>query len=76
MSVKLLRDVLPIDNKLNAMTLRSHLHDIAKRDEANLGEEKYMYASGCINEIESLPKPDAPIIVGIDGGVVVQRVMD
>ena len=70
MSVKLLKNVLPIDSKFNTVTLRNHLHDVAERDEANLGEENHMYASGCINEIESLPKPDGPIIVGIDGGYV------
>ncbi|MAE40148.1 MAG: hypothetical protein CML07_04380 [Psychrobacter sp.] len=38
-----------------------------------LGEEQPMFAHGCIAEWESLPQPDPPLVVGIDGGYVHAR---
>lgn len=65
----LLSDLLPISLTHNGETVRNHLHKIAKRHESEL-EEKPMCISGCANEWAKLPKPDKPMIVGIDGGYV------
>ena len=65
-----LKDVLPIDHKLNAATIKHHVETIAERDDAELGDERVMYIDGCPNEWGRLPRPDGPITVGIDGGYV------
>lgn len=64
----LLSDLLPISLTHNGETVRNHLHKIAKRHESEL-EEKLMCISGCANEWAKLPKPDKPMIVGIDVGM-------
>ena len=66
---ELLSDVLPISATYNGVTVRRHLHKIAKRQESEL-EDKPKCISGCANEWARLPKPDKPITVGIDGGYV------
>jgi hypothetical protein len=38
-SCDLLHDVLPVDEKLNAVTIRNHLFAVAERMEQELGEE-------------------------------------
>ena len=68
---ELLKDVLPIHLTHNAATVRHHLHKIAQRKETDL-EGKPRYMSGCENEWATLPKPDKPLTVGLDGGYVRQ----
>ncbi|WP_292991881.1 ISKra4 family transposase [Nitrosomonas sp.] len=65
----LLHDVLPVNQSLNPATVRNHLHNIAKRQEAEL-EGKPDHLSGCPRDWGELPKPGKPIVVGIDGGYV------
>ncbi len=65
----LLHDVLPVNQSLNPATVRNHLHNIAKRQEAEL-EGKSSHLSGCPRDWGKLPKPDKPMTVGIDGGYV------
>ena len=62
--------MLPIDETLNCVTIRNHLHGIAERMEADLGPEQFMFVDGCQNEWEAYPEPDGPITVGLDGGYV------
>ena len=64
---ELLSDVLPLVTTHNGVTVRSHLHKIAKKQESELAEKPF-FLSGCANEWEKLPKPDKPITLGIDGG--------
>jgi hypothetical protein len=66
-TANLLKDVLPVGETENSVTIRNHLHTIAKRQEKEL-EDKPEYISYCQNELDKLPKPDKPITVGIDGG--------
>jgi hypothetical protein len=68
-TAKLLQDVLPMSPTHNGVTVRSHLQNIAKRQESEL-EGKPICISGCANEWAKLPKPDKSITVGIDGGYV------
>lgn len=70
LTVKLLEEVLPLEGKLNAASVRNNLHEVAQKVEAELGEEEYMFADGCEIEWSKLPRPDLPITVGIDGGYI------
>ena len=36
-------------------------------------EEQHVYANGCQNDVDNLPRPDDPLMVGIDGGYVHAR---
>ena len=69
-SVDLLRDVLPLGAKANAETVRRHLHRMALRAEAELGQEQACFVAGCPASWQELPHPEGPIVVGIDGGFV------
>jgi hypothetical protein len=69
MTVDLLADVLPVNEYLNAETVRRHVHKTAKRQDERL-EDQPRFISGCQYEWANLPKPDKPLTVGIDGGYV------
>jgi hypothetical protein len=69
-STELLKDMLPVDEKLNPITLRNHLLRVAQRTEDALGEERSSFIDGCPRDWGRLPAPDGPITVGIDGGYV------
>lgn len=72
MAAKLLADVLPLDAQINAASIRNHLHQVAQRAEAELGDEQPSFIDGCPREWAALPRPQAPLTVGIDGGYVRQ----
>ena len=69
-TVKLLDEVLPIDEKLSAQSVRHHLHQVAEREEQALGEEDVCPIRSCQRERDRLPMPDGPLTVGLDGGYV------
>ena len=73
MTVDLLREVLPIGVTLNAETVRQHLHRIATRAKSELGKEQFAFVDGCPRRWRELPRPEGPIVVGIDGGYVRAR---
>jgi len=66
-------NVLPVDEKLNAVTIRNHLFQVAERLEEELGEERPCLIEGCEQDWEQLPIPDGPLTVGLDGGFVRAR---
>ena len=68
MSVKALKDFLPVGDTLNAATIRHHTLRVAKRCESELGEEQACFIEGCPRDWQALPPPEGPITVGIDGG--------
>jgi len=70
MSVKLLQDVLPFDEPLQAVTIRNHVFTLAERLEDALGEEHMSFIDGYPRDWGALPIPDGPLTVGIDGGYV------
>lgn len=70
MSVKLLQDVLPFDEPLQAVTIRNHVFTLAERLEDALGDEHGAFIDGCPRDWGALPMPDGPLTVGIDGGYV------
>ncbi|MHC4536387.1 MAG: ISKra4 family transposase [Planctomycetota bacterium] len=59
--------------KSNVATVYRQMHQAAERTESELGEEKYSYINSCMRDWESLPYPDGPITVGIDGGYIQGR---
>lgn len=69
-TAKLIKDVLPVDEQLNAVTIRNHLHRVAQRQEDVMGDEHYSYIDGCLNDWAKLPLPNGPLTVGLDGGYV------
>ena len=70
MTVDLLKEVLPVGATTNAETIRRHLHKVAARTEADLGDEQPCFIDGCPSTWTGLPHPEGPIVVGIDGGFV------
>ncbi len=69
-SVKLLQDVLPLDEPLQTVTIRNHVFTLAERLEDALGDEHSSFIEGCPRDWGELPIPDGPLTVGIDGGYV------
>jgi hypothetical protein len=70
LTVQALKDFLPVDTTLNATTVQNHTLTVAQRGEDELGEEQWAFVEGCPADWETLPIPDGPITVGIDGGYV------
>jgi len=50
--------------------VRQRLHRVAARADAALGDERWSFIEGCPAEWERLPRPPAPLTVGLDGGYV------
>lgn len=46
-SAQLLAEVLPVDEQLNAATVRNHTQQMAQRLEAELGDEQMIFIEGC-----------------------------
>ena len=70
LTAQALKDFLPVDTTLNATTIQNHTLTVAQRCEDELGEEQWAFVEGCPADWETLPIPDGPITVGIDGGYV------
>lgn len=67
-SAELLAEVLPIDEHLNAETVRNHTQQVAERLDAELDDERFMFVEGCERDWGALP-----LTMGIDGGYVRAR---
>jgi hypothetical protein len=70
LAARLLSEVLPLDKPLRPERLRRHLHEVAERQEADLGPEPMSFWQGCQRDLDTLPIPDGPMFVGLDGGYV------
>jgi hypothetical protein len=70
LTVKALKDFLPLDAALAINTVRHDTLKVAERLEAALGEEQWSFITGCPRDWAALPLPNGPIMVGIDGGYV------
>ena len=68
LTVDLLEEVLPL--KANISTTQRNTHKVAEKLESELAEEQYFFIEGCERDWESLPIPEEPLTVGIDGGYV------
>jgi hypothetical protein len=72
-TAKLLHEVLPIDQKHSAATVRNHTLRAAQRSEQAMGAEQAMFVEGSQADRNRLPIPDGPLSVGLDGGIVRAR---
>ena len=70
MSLDALQDFLPLALSLDVKTVRYDTLKVAKRLEAELGEEQASCIQGDPSEWDHLPLPDGSFTVGIDGGYV------
>src|SRR5437016_4232514 len=70
LSLDALKDFLPIDLSLDVKTVRYDTLKVAKRLEAELGEEQASFIEGTPSDWELLPPPEGSFKVGIDGGYV------
>lgn len=68
-----LQEVLPIDHRHSAATVRNHLLKMAQHQEQGMGEERSCYIDTCQAQRNQLPIPDGPLSVGLDGGIVRAR---
>jgi hypothetical protein len=73
LAARLLGDVLPLGQPVAPERVRRHLHAVAEREEAALGEEPDAVWSGCERDLDGMPLPDGPAYVGVDGGFVRDR---
>src|SRR5215471_4054242 len=70
LSLDALKDFLPMDRSLDVKTVRYDTLKVAKRLEAELGEEQASFIEGEPSDWELLPPPAGSFTVGIDGGYV------
>src|SRR5262247_3491539 len=70
MSLDALKDFLPLDVTLDVKTVRYDTLKVAKRLEAELGDEQLSFIDGDPGDWLLLPQPDGSFKVGIDGGYV------
>ena len=70
LSAKLLADILPLGRPLHATAVRLHAQAVAQRLEDELGDERWSFIDGCPATWKDLPRPDLPLVVGLDGGYV------
>src|SRR5215468_197660 len=70
MSLDALKDFLPLEVTLDVKTVRSDTLKVAKRLEAELGDEQSSFIEGNPRKWELLPPPEGFFTVGIDGGYV------
>jgi len=69
-SAELLAETLPLGRRLHASAVRLHALATGTRLESELGPEQPMFAEGCQLDWDELPRPDLPLVVGLDGGYV------
>jgi len=70
MSLEALQDFLPLEVTLDVKTVRYDTLKVAKRLEAELGDEQPCFLEGSPSDWDRLPRPDGSFKVGIDGGYV------
>jgi hypothetical protein len=70
MSLEALKDFLPLEVTRDVKTVRYDTLKVAKRLEAELGDEQPCFIEGSPSDWDLLPLPDGSCKVGIDGGDV------
>ena len=66
----LLGELLPLGRRLHPAVVRRQTQAVAQRLEEELGGERPSFIDTCQRDREELPRPDLPIMVGLDGGYV------
>jgi hypothetical protein len=70
LSADLLGEVLPLGRALHASTVRRQVQATAQRLEDELRDEQSSFIDTCSRDREELPRPQLPLVVGLDGGYV------
>jgi len=70
LSLDALQDFLPLDRTLDVKTVRYDTLKVAKRLEAELGDDHPGFRDGSPSNWVLLPQPEGAFTVGIDGGYV------
>jgi hypothetical protein len=70
LTADLLGELLPLGRRLHPAVVRRQTQAVAQRLEDELGEERPSFTGTCQRDREELPRPDLPIVVGLDGGYV------
>ena len=70
LSADLLGELLPLGRTLHANTVRRQVQATAQRLEDELGAERFSFIDTCQADREELPRPELPLVVGLDGGYV------
>ena len=68
LSAQLLGEVLPLGHPLHATAVRHHVQAVAQCLEDDLGPEQFSFIEGCPRDWAELPRPDLPLVAGLDGG--------
>jgi hypothetical protein len=66
----LLGELLPLGRRLHPAVVRRQTQAVAQRLEDELGDERFSFIDTCQRVREELPRPDLPLVVGLDGGYV------
>jgi len=69
-TANLVGELFPLGRNLHAAVVRRQTQAVAQRLEDELGEERPSFIDTCQRDREELPRPDLPIVVGLDGGYV------
>jgi hypothetical protein len=69
-SAALLGELFPLGRRLHATAVRLQVQATAQRLEDELGDEQSSFVTGCPRDWAQLPRPDLPLVVGLDGGYV------
>lgn len=69
LTVKLLHDVLPLDEPLQAVTIRNHVFTLPERLENALGDEQWSFIDSCPWDWATLPILMAPSPSGSTGAI-------
>jgi hypothetical protein len=73
LTVELLAEILPLGEELAKTSVRRQVQRVAERAEGELGDEQFSFIEGCQHDWNQLPRPEPPLIVGLDGGYVHAR---
>lgn len=69
-AAELLGQAFPLGRTLHATAVRRHVEWVGERLDGELGDERFAFIDTCPADWAELPRPDLPLVVGIDGGYV------
>ncbi|WP_338877360.1 ISKra4 family transposase (plasmid) [Spirosoma sp. SC4-14] len=64
----LLKDVLPVDKKLNAATIRNHLGQVARQVDSHLSVAPLTNPADLLVCQSAVTEAEGPLVMGVDGG--------
>ncbi|WP_026308955.1 hypothetical protein [Spirosoma spitsbergense] len=64
----LLKEVLPVDQKLNAASIRNHLGQVARQVDSQLSVAPLTNAAGPFVSQSAVTEAEGTLVMGVDGG--------